>query len=738
MAYKINNGNIVSKDTSGNNRSFIKVNVDNVISECKKQGITNKYLIAGILATISKESGFVPQNENLNYSSQGLVKTFPSKFGVGKENASEYEKKPEKIANFVYGGKYGNSNPGDGYKYRGRGFNQITFKDIYVKYGNTIPNILENPDKLNEVSNASKSAVYFYVDGFKSKKIKEKFNKSAYDVSDWNEALLIVINVTAGIGNSKNSEVVRYNYDKAKKCHGFLIEYIEGIPEEKESNLENNNLENTEVPEEEQNSGSDNKDSNQNNNTGLPVKNLTQFFVPSIAPTAINFNADLSSNDQNKIAKQLGYMPFIWYNGIQISYQDISSFTLFHKGILPAVEITFVDSWGILREDGFPQDDTIVTIYLNSKSMSLRSIHMDFKILNFKDCGNNTYNLSGICNIPQIFISKFLSYSSKTSHETIQEVAKECQLGFCSNVNNSDDKMTWINPGFKRLDFIEDTMNNSYISETSFQYCYVDFYYNICYVDINKELERDVSNDKMIVGFGYKFLTGDEENELDEKTTNLFLSNDRGVKESIGFFNKFDITNRSTKISLEKSYRTRTKYYDSTKKELLIFDVESQTSDGSKSIILKGSANDEKFFKENTTNIYVGKMDFFDNGEGNVHKNYNYSIPQNRQNLDDITKISCILTLPSNNFNLYVYQKLPIYFSPQIQTPTIQNDFYKRISGDWFITGIEFRYDSGQSYQIVKAIKRELTLLKEEIGGSSPKKTGNNSENNVNELSPND
>ena len=60
MAYQIQGDNIVAKDTSGTTRKFIKNNVDIVISECKRRGITNKYLIAGILATISKESGFVP------------------------------------------------------------------------------------------------------------------------------------------------------------------------------------------------------------------------------------------------------------------------------------------------------------------------------------------------------------------------------------------------------------------------------------------------------------------------------------------------------------------------------------------------------------------------------------------------------------------------------------------------------------------------------------------------------
>jgi predicted chitinase/LAS superfamily LD-carboxypeptidase LdcB len=756
MPYKIENGNIVSKDTSGATRKFIKQNVDIIIGECKKRGITNKYLIAGILGTISKESGFVPQNENLNYSAEGLLKIFPSKFGSGKASAQEYAKKPEKIANYVYGSKYGNSAPGDGYKFRGRGFNQITFKDLYKKYGTNIPGILENPDQLNNVSQAAIATIAYYVEGFKNGRIKKNYGKSAQDMSDWNEALLMVVNVTAGIGFSPSANNVRYNYDKAKKCHGFLIDYLEQNPQgtttppdnpsnvdnaaQNQQNSDQSNQNGTQQDDSGTNSGSG--DNGQTNNTP-PVKNLTQFFKPTIQPTEISFDIEgVSKNDKEKISREAGYQPFIWYNGVQISHQDVHKFNLSHRGILPSLEVTFYDSWGVLREDGFPHDDTLLTVYLNSKSLNLRSIHMDFKILEFKDNGNSNYTLTGICNIPEIYIRKFSSFNSKTSHEALQDIAKQCGMGFCSNINNSDDKMTWINPGFKNLEFIETIIGNSYVSETSFQYCYIDYYYNFCYMDLGKELERDVSQDKMVVGFGFKFLKGSEDDkDTDEETTTMLLSNDKSQKETAAYFSHFDIINKSTKVSIEKAFRTRTKYYDSVKKELLIFDVESQTSDGSKSIILKGAIGDEKYFNDNTSNIYVGKLDMFEDGKGNVHKNYNYSISQNRQNLDDITKVHCILTLPSNNFNLYVYQKIPIYYSPQKQTPGAQNDFYKRISGEWLITGIEFSNEGGKNTQIVKAIKRELSLLPDEAKDSKPRSKDksqgvNNSENNVNELAP--
>ena len=162
MPYEIKNGKIVAKDTKGQNRSFPKDAIDAIIGECKRRGVTNKYIIAGILATISKESAFVPKNEDLSYSLANINKNFGIYFGgiakkkerreeIEKQKAflnisnpkpSDYAHKAEKLANYVYGPpRGGHKNPGDGWKFRGRGFNQITFKSSYEKYGKNIPGL---------------------------------------------------------------------------------------------------------------------------------------------------------------------------------------------------------------------------------------------------------------------------------------------------------------------------------------------------------------------------------------------------------------------------------------------------------------------------------------------------------------------------------------------------------------------------------------------------------------------
>ncbi len=101
------------------------------------------------LSQCGHESGnFKAVNENLNYGAKGLRGIFPKYFPTDAL-AAEYERKPEKIANKIYGGRMGNGPEatGEGYKFRGRGYIQLTGKDNYSAFDKVVAeNILETPD----------------------------------------------------------------------------------------------------------------------------------------------------------------------------------------------------------------------------------------------------------------------------------------------------------------------------------------------------------------------------------------------------------------------------------------------------------------------------------------------------------------------------------------------------------------------------------------------------------------
>jgi putative chitinase len=105
-----------------------------------KYDITTDQRIAGFISQCAHESmDFNAMSENLNYREETLNKVFPRYFGPGKRNAAEYARNPEKIANYVYmdefrTSKLGNVQPGDGWRFRGRGLKQLTGRDNYTRF----------------------------------------------------------------------------------------------------------------------------------------------------------------------------------------------------------------------------------------------------------------------------------------------------------------------------------------------------------------------------------------------------------------------------------------------------------------------------------------------------------------------------------------------------------------------------------------------------------------------------
>lgn len=129
-----------------------------------KFAINTPLRLAHFLAQCGHESGgFRATQENLNYSAKGLTGTF-KKYFPSEAAAAPYAKNPLKIASKVYGGRMGNGpeSSQEGYKFRGRGYIQLTGKENYTSFGKSInEDILSNPDKVAS-SYALLSAAWFF------------------------------------------------------------------------------------------------------------------------------------------------------------------------------------------------------------------------------------------------------------------------------------------------------------------------------------------------------------------------------------------------------------------------------------------------------------------------------------------------------------------------------------------------------------------------------------------------
>jgi putative chitinase len=137
-------------------------------------GVMDKFQIntplrlAHFLAQCGHESGgFKHTNENLNYSADGLKKIFPKYFAQAGL-AESYARQPEKIASRVYGGRMGNGDEStkEGFKFRGRGYIQLTGKSNYTEFDKFVDDdILGNPDLVATKYPLLSAAWFFHKNG---------------------------------------------------------------------------------------------------------------------------------------------------------------------------------------------------------------------------------------------------------------------------------------------------------------------------------------------------------------------------------------------------------------------------------------------------------------------------------------------------------------------------------------------------------------------------------------------
>jgi putative chitinase len=180
-----------------------KNNLVYLVDEAVDSGIVNPYSIAAFIAIISKESNLIPVEENGNYSAERICQIWSRLC----QQRFQLAHNPQKLFDAAYGGRYGNSYK-EGYKYRGRGYNQLTFKDNYKFYGNKIGlDLVADPNLVLNPAVASQVAAEFAKQGFKQLKSNGKLSSygNAKDINDFNnlnDAVEAFYHANAGTGKS--------------------------------------------------------------------------------------------------------------------------------------------------------------------------------------------------------------------------------------------------------------------------------------------------------------------------------------------------------------------------------------------------------------------------------------------------------------------------------------------------------------------------------------------------------
>ena len=204
---------------------------DLVVKALNKYGITNQLVHKAILSTIAKESGFKINRSETSYKNTSAARIkliFGSRFsGMSDAEIDVLKKDDNAFWEKVYGGEWGrknlgNTQPGDGAKYIGRGFNGLTGRSNYQRYSDllrsngTNADLVANPELLYDPEIAAEANALYFLQGLTNPIIVKKYgNKDPNDFRDFTTALKAAVNANAGAGADISRGFAKVSYDAA-------------------------------------------------------------------------------------------------------------------------------------------------------------------------------------------------------------------------------------------------------------------------------------------------------------------------------------------------------------------------------------------------------------------------------------------------------------------------------------------------------------------------------------------
>lgn len=236
---------------------------------------------------------------------------------------------------------------------------------------------------------------------------------------------------------------------------------------------------------------------------------VTVRFNPSIAVNKLeiaDFESSLSEEDKRKLfdgtastfRQRRGLMtPFVKIGDVYINPNKIKALSIRQEDFTPTVSVSFIDEGHVFSSRGFPLSNIVMTVHIQSPVKQLKSMTVQFLInsissMPFGQSQQVMYTLSGEMFIPLMYANYSKSFKNMTSVETLTKVAQDLQLGFADNQNEgTNDTMTWIIPNYTYKEFITQVMKFAYKDDGNFFDCFVDRYYVLNFINVEKQFARD-------------------------------------------------------------------------------------------------------------------------------------------------------------------------------------------------------------------------------------------------------
>jgi hypothetical protein len=371
--------------------------------------------------------------------------------------------------------------------------------------------------------------------------------------------------------------------------------------------------------------------------------------------TVLNVEGDVNSTDTGTNIENINKQyPFVQIHKEIVDIGSILYFKLDCSSFIPVLKLT-IDSYkfsGLI----FPADGDLVKIRIGAiNEKSFKSIRLNFNILSIRKIGS-FLNLDCILHIPGYTGEASYCWENTSTFDTFLELSEIYGLGFCTNEIETYDQM---NRCFFRKDletFIQDETLHSFKTEIDFYTSFIDFYYNLNFVNVNNQLSARSGIDISQIGilptqFPKNYKTDDIEGDIP-----LVLSNHKELSNTNMYISNWSEWNNAGEIFYKTGYSKTAEFWDSELWEPQKHKVESISTPGVENIknIQRGRVGSDTYKKWGKSK-WLGKQDNF-----NTHPNYQYAAIWNSQNLQDSEKSGLILTLSKPNHHLYKYQVIPV------------------------------------------------------------------------------
>lgn len=215
---------------------------------------------------------------------------------------------------------------------------------------------------------------------------------------------------------------------------------------------------------------------------------MTQYFKHTLPTQTITIREDANSQSDNIETHSGKWYPLIRIKEKVIEFPDIVNFNLSSSiyEFLPILNITVDDNEKIQRESNFVEDNDVITIFVgNAEDGEYEVIKNDYYVLNAPSFDSSgLISLTCVLHVPHLWVSTNRVFDD-TSFNVFKAIAKECKLGFISNISNTNDKMKWIQHQ-SNYDFIKWLQHRAFVKSDTSIIVFVDQFANLVVLDIKQ------------------------------------------------------------------------------------------------------------------------------------------------------------------------------------------------------------------------------------------------------------